>query len=74
MTLATLIPIVSTLVINTTLGLQKPDISISFPDDADNDFQDSNTAIMTNSNPIFEMLCTANYPIEWIFHYGPVSN
>lgn len=73
MFVASLLNIVSLLlVIKTTNGLQTPDIKISFPDAADKDFQDSFTSIMTNSNPIFQLICTASYPIEWIFHYSTV--
>ncbi|ODM94981.1 Vascular endothelial growth factor receptor kdr-like [Orchesella cincta] len=52
-----------------SVSQEAPKVSISFPDVADQDFNNETTAIMTNSNPIFKLHCQASYPVEWIIQY-----
>ncbi|OXA50480.1 hypothetical protein Fcan01_14695, partial [Folsomia candida] len=49
---------------------RQPNVTIYFPEDiADVDYNNSTFSIISNSYPVFDLICTAPYPIEWLFHY-----
>lgn len=53
---------------------RQPNVTIYFPEDiADVDYNNSTFSIISNSYPVFDLICTAPYPIEWLFHYEKVK-
>ncbi len=52
---------------------QNPTVRIRVPQNGDVDFQNETHVILTNSYLKYELICEAEFPIQWIFVYDPVN-
>jgi hypothetical protein len=62
-------------IISTLSLLEVPKVKLEFREDlADVELQNETFAVLTNSNPVFALICSASYPIDWILNFNEVSS